>query len=167
MTISVFNPDGVEILGNSRVVALPAVADLDAATVAEANAGTAIECSIKQFGATTDVSYVDAQYLCDKVAQRRVGRREFNMEPLVIKVDPQDTTAIEAIFYEDAKVTLLHRPGINHTDAFASGQQYQAVQGTVAAVDLVAVDLTEGAVYELRVALAVEKATRPFGTIAA
>ena len=167
MTISVFNPDGVEVLGNSRVLALPAAADLDAITVAEGNAGTAIECSIKQFGATTDVTYINAQYLCDKVAKRRVGRREYNMEPLTIKVDPQDTEAIEAIFYEDAKVTLMHRPGIEHTEELATGQKYQAVQGTVAAVDLVPVDLTEGAVYELRVALAVEKATRPFGTITA
>lgn len=156
MSLTVFNPDGVEVLENSAVIVAPAVADLDKPTVAEYNAGTAIQCSIKAFGISTDVSYVSSQYLCDKVAKKRVGNREYNLEPLTIKIgDPQAET-ISAKFVEDSVVYLIHRPGLKHTTPAAASQKAQVIKARVAAVDLVPIGVEEGSVYELRVALAVE-----------
>jgi len=156
MSLTVFNPDGVEVLENSAVIVAPAVADINEPTVAEYNAGTAIQCSIKAFGISTDVSYVSSQYLCDKVAKKRVGNREYNLEPLTIKIgDPQSET-ISAKFVEDSVVYLIHRPGLKHTTPAASSQKAQVIKARVAAADLVPIGVEEGSVYELRVALAVE-----------
>ena len=156
-TITEYNPDGMETAGNSRIVVIPTVADINKITVAEWNSGTAIECATTAFGLNVDVQMRERRMLCDKIARQTPGARTVSVEALVLELgDPQAENALMELLSEDARVVIAHRPGVEHTDAAAAGQKYEAVSVIVASQTLVALSNEDGQTYEATHALAVQ-----------
>jgi len=169
--ITVYDPAGIATAANSRIVVLPAVADLNAITVAEWNAGLAVECATEAFGTQTNVSMVSRKKLCDPVATQRPGDRTYEMsgELRLTLDDPQAADGLELMdkFALDDTVYLAHRPGLAHTDAAAADQRYEGLKAIVAGVDLAPISTEAGEEYEFVVQLAIQERTQVFGTIAA
>lgn len=156
-TITEYSPDGMETAGNSRIVVIPTVADINAITLAEWNSGTAIECATTAFALNTETNMIEKRYLCDKIARQRPGARNVTVEALVVEVgDPQAENALLSLLAEDSTVVIAHRPGVEHRAAAASGQKYQAVRVLVTSQNLVGLSGEEGQTYEATHGLAVQ-----------
>ena len=79
-----YNPAAMTTAGRTLIAVVPAVADLDAMTVAEANAGTMIHCATEAFGSTTNVSTQTRKMICDVVGTEKPGARTYQMEQLTL-----------------------------------------------------------------------------------
>lgn len=157
-TITEYNPDGMETAGNSRIVVIPSVADIDKITVTEWNSGTAIECATTAFGLNVDVQMRERRMLCDKIARQTPGVRNVTTEALVIEAgDLQADNALLELLAQGARVVIAHRPSIPHETAAAAGQKYEAVEVIVASQTLVALSNEDGQTYEVTHALAVQE----------
>lgn len=156
-TITEYGPDGMETAGNSRIVVIPTVADINAITLAEWNSGTAIECATSAFGLNVDVNMIEKKRLCDKIARQRPGNRNVTIEALVLVMgDPQAENAMLELLAEGQTVTIVHRPGIEHRTEGKVGDKYEAVRVQVSSQTLVALSEDEGQEYEVTHALAVQ-----------
>lgn len=155
--ISVYDPMGTPTAGNSLVAVVPLIADLDAPTVLEANAGTAFQCAIEEFGSNTDVSYTTRKKLCDRKGSQRIGERNYGAIQISVVIDPQaaEQTFLDQ-FVEDQVTYLLHRPGKEHTDPLAAADMVQTIKGIVASVDLQPLSTETGQEYEALISIAVD-----------
>lgn len=156
-TITEYSPDGMETAGNSRIVVIPTVANIDAITVAEFNSGTAIECAIERFGPTIDVAMREVRKLCDKRSREIPGNRKVSIEDIEFELgDPQAENKLVTLLAEDSTVVLVHRPGIDHRDPAAAAQKYQAIRGMVASLRLAPLSTDEGDTYRGILSLSVQ-----------
>lgn len=163
--ISVYNPAKISVAGKSRIVIMPAVADINAITLAEWNAGTAVECATDSFGIRTNVSFTSSQMLCDTAASQEIGERTYELADALQFVldDLQSTTDPELLAKLDVDNTIFlgHRPGMDHTAVAAADQRYEGAEAVVAAVDLVPISTEAGQKYRMAVQLAIRKRTSP------
>lgn len=156
--IAEYNPMGVATAGNSLIAVVPLIADLNAPTVIEANAGVAFQCAIEEFGSATTVSYTTRRKLCDKKGRQRIGERNYTEIQLTpVLDDPQSPTQeLVDLFAEDQPVYLLHRPGKDHQEALAAADMVQAIKGVVALVDLTPITTENGEEYTATISIAVD-----------
>lgn len=157
-TITEYGPDGMEVAGNSRIVVIPTVADINAITVAEWNSGTAIECATTAFGLNTETAMVETRYLCDKRARQRPGVRTTSMEALVVEIgNPQTVNPLLELLAADARVVIAHRPGLDHATDAAAAQKYEAVEVIITSQDLSAISAEDGQTYTATHGIAVQE----------
>lgn len=161
-TFTAYDPSGHLVAGNSTVLAVDAIANINAPTAAELNTtgAVAIQCAMEEFGITTDVSWRERKKLCDKIATQSPGNRTFGMssELRITLDDPQgdEQRALDK-FVIDGVVYLVHRPGKPHTAPFVAGDKVQVVKAIVGAVDLAPINTDEGAEYDAVVQVGIQE----------
>lgn len=157
-TITQYGPDGTPTAGNSLVGVVEAIADINAPTLAELDAGMAFECALDVFGITKEVSWQSRKKLCDRISTQRPGQMQygFSSDLRVTMEDPQADQPLLAKFVEGATVYLFHRPGMDHDTPLASAQKVQVVKGIVGSVTIGEINTDEGQEYEAVVSLGVQ-----------
>lgn len=169
MPTTVYNPDGVEILGNIKVVVAPAVADIEQTRMAEIQAGVEITCAIDSWTTQGTRSTNEKMVLCSTSPRIRLGRRTFSDITLTPDiVDPQDDSdALLAACPEGGIVYLIMRPGLPSDDDFAVGQQVVVAKCRVMSRNVNDAGTDDGATWQWSIVLHPEDATNPMSTIAA
>lgn len=140
--MSVTFPEGVEGEGTIKIVAVPAVADLDAPTVAELTAGTAVDLSCyvtsDGFQPTSEQESRTDRRLCSTQVLAVPGSITYTVGDLVYIYDPQAAAADpenEAYEYlaPGASRYIVVRWGLAYDTAFASGQKVDVYPVTMGA----------------------------------
>lgn len=167
-----YNPAAMTTAGRTLIAIVPAVAKLDAMTIAEANAGTMIHCATEAFGSTTNVSPRTRKMICDVVAVEKPGVRTYQMETLTLMLgDPQTDNDVLDMLTLDANLVFVMRPGLKADKTgiadWAAGQKYVGIKGTVSSVDLRTITTADGDEYAAVINLAVTDRTQLFGEVAA
>ena len=165
-----FAPDARLTAGNVVIGIAPAIANINAPTLAELNASTAIHCSTEAFGSTTSVTKNSRKMLCDTVAKESVAKRQYGMNDLTVMVgDPQDAAATTflGLFPIDGTVFLWIRPGKDDSAALAAADKVQVIKAKVDSVDLRAVSNADGDEFAIDVKFSVQDRTQLFGVVAA
>lgn len=154
-----YSPNGSPVAGNSTIVVVDAIADLDAPKLTELNAAgsVTIQCAIENFGVTTDVKWIERKKLCDKIATQRPGNRSYSMDAIELTLDsPQGAQQIAAAkFVEDATLYIAHRPGKDHKAAIAAQDKVIVYEVIVGSADMKPISTDEGEEYRLVVNLGV------------
>lgn len=156
--------DAVTVASNVAVVLVPAVADttLEDITLAEYNAGTAIECSIREFSLTGTVQNRQEQFLCDADASEWGGPVTWTIDPVVIQAgDPQDAnTLLDGLTKGEIRY-IVQRLGLAHDTAAAAGQKVRIAKVEVSLVeDMPMVATPDGTKFEARLHFAVREFQR-------
>ena len=134
--VSRYVPDDMKTDGNFMLVFCESIEDLAAPTLAELNAGVAVECASRGFDQSTNVSTNTDQYLCDTEAREEVGSRTRQIAPF--EIDAEDITTDDDftdLVTEDAVVYLWVRPGVKHTEDIAAAQRGWGYKVRVSSVD--------------------------------
>ena len=167
MSITPYNPDDHYTAGNTTVLILPACANAEAPTVAEINAGYAIQCAIEELEMTVDADTTERKKICDKVATQSVGKRTYQAgDTSLVAEDPQQASPLMDLLIEDAIVYLLVRPGMDDSKAFRAGQRVWVDRRQVVSVSPMTINTDEGNAYGWTVSWAVKSRTLK-GTVAA
>lgn len=117
--------------GNVQTVLVPEVADINAITVAEATAATAVDISCYLtaggFALTLDQQTITDERECDTITRRAPGRSSASLELTVIDNtnSTHEATANEAVeaLVEGSSWVVIRRRGKAHTVALASGDR--------------------------------------------
>lgn len=96
MPITAWKPATVVSRGNIKIGLAPAIANLDAVSLAELTAtGTGLECSVQTFNGTSSANSETVDWLCDPASETLPGSVTHQIDDLVIKTSGQaDTTLI-------------------------------------------------------------------------
>ena len=161
-----YAPPGVQTAAKSRILIVPAIADIDAPTVAEINAASsiAIECAIEQFGISISPSTLSRKKLCHSVAQKKPGTSEYDDITMSATLqDPQgaDQPIVDALPVGAVKYAV-HRPGEDHETPIDTGDTVQVSKIQVATRYLNPVTTDEGQEYEMTAVLTVQDSTDLF-----
>jgi hypothetical protein len=151
----------VTVAGNSAVNIMPAVADpnLASVTVAEWDAGEAIECSIRKVGLSGDIKNHDDQFLCDADSVEYAGTVKWSIDPIEIQAgDPQKPDTWLSSLQRGQTVYIGQRYGIPHGAAAEAGQVInQLTKAEVSNVGWKAVEAnTDGSKFEKVISFAVK-----------
>jgi hypothetical protein len=122
--MTILYPEGVSVLGNVKVTAVVAVADLDAPKLAtEINAGTSVElsCALMSDGWTPQLTQgkgTRRRRLCSKTDTEQLNPATYTIGALMYSTgDPQDEDAdITGLMVSGAKVYLVERLGLDAED---------------------------------------------------
>lgn len=154
----------VVIAANFTSILVPLISDPDLAeaTVAELEAGTAFECSIREIGVTGAATNNTDQFLCDEEPSETPGPVTWSIDPVVILMgDPQAPNPLLDSLTRGSVHYLVQRRGLPHADPFAAAQRISITKVEVSLVEDVAVAAnTEGRKFESRVHFAVRKHER-------
>lgn len=121
-------PDGIDTRGRAALWAVPAIADLNAPTVAELSAGFPIHCAIYNWSPQGDQAATEDNRYCTRNSTESQGRVKTTIEPLVYVYDPQnpdDATGPYAHYgklAEGSKWFLVDRRGLDYEDDLAAAQ---------------------------------------------
>lgn len=131
-------PSDMKTAGNATIILTASIADMNAPTVAELDAGIAIECATRGFGSSTNVSTTSDQYLCDVEAREEEGARTRSLEPIEYDVaDPQAEDAVLAIADEGMVYYVAVRYGVPHGEAVAADKYVDVFKVRTTSVDRV------------------------------
>lgn len=125
------NLPATPIDGNVQTVLVPAVADIDAPTVVEATAATAVDISCYLtaggFALTIDQQTITDERECDTITRNEPGRKSASLQLTVIDNTntPGATTYNEAVeaLLEGSEWVVLRRRGKSHTVPLAAGDE--------------------------------------------
>ncbi|MDU5867876.1 MAG: hypothetical protein E6Z41_05300 [Cutibacterium avidum] len=132
MSVSVYNPEGIETIENSKVMIVPSIAKLDAATVTELNAGTAITCALKSFETSSDASESEDKRICRRNASKRPGPVTYGISDTdIVITDPQKEDKLIAGLEPGSHWIVVEFPAIEPEADVAAGQKYYAWKATV------------------------------------
>ena len=161
-TITEYNPSGTLIAGNALVgIAVGWQDDINAPSLADLNAGHKVDCAIESLAGGANTSTTTRQKLCNAVAVERPGRTTYTLENLeIVMEDPQEADAFLDSLETGVKVTIFARPGVEHTEALASGDRLWVWHATITSDVPAALDTTEGAEFRLVLSFAVDSFTR-------
>ena len=142
MSTAVINfPTKVRTAKKQAWLWLPAVANLDAPTVVEYNAGIPVQCSIEadQFDYKVTVDTATSQRYCEEFESETAGRKKLDLGDIEVIADPQDPTspnyAVAAAWSEEPTGVLVLRAGLAH-DVPAATDQVLSIVVPVQVVDL-------------------------------
>jgi hypothetical protein len=109
--------------GNVSVGLAPAIANIEAPTLAELTAtGTQLECSIQTFNGTSSADSETIDWLCDPASEQLPGSTTHSIDDLVIKSTGQaDATLISALKIGQT-LYIWRRDGMAVATAPAAGQ---------------------------------------------
>lgn len=154
MSITTYDPDDVYTAGNTTIVIMPAVADatLAAVTLAEWNAGTAIQEAIEEFSTTTDASTITRKKIGDTVATQKVGQRTYTVSDTVLVAEsPAAASTLIASMTWGAIKYLAVRPNVADSTAGAATQKLWVLKVQVRACDPEPITTEDGNSYQWRV----------------
>lgn len=161
MSVSPFDPPGIDAAGNSKIVFVKAIANLSAPTVAEIKAGTDLSCALYSFVPSTEQSTVTRTKYCYKQATESLGRATTTIEAIEYDYNPQKLDD-QAYGYYTALTPgtsgwIVDRRGLDAKSVDFSGDQVVDIYPvTLGARSRVAVDSSaEGEKLRTRQAVAV------------
>lgn len=132
MTVSVYNPEGIETIENSKLMIVPSIAKLDAATVAEMKAGTEITCALKSFETSSDASESEDKRICRRAASKRPGPVTFGISDTdIIITDPQKDDKLIAGLEPGSHWFVVEFPAVKPGADIVADQKYYAWKATV------------------------------------
>ena len=136
MPVKTYNPDDTYTAGNTAVVLCPSVANIAAPTVAEIEAGYAIQCAIESIELSSDVDTQSRKKLCDTVATQSPGEMTYTTaDTEIVASDPQQKNNILELCAPGSIVYMIVRPGVKHNAAFAANQRVWVNRQQVTAYD--------------------------------
>lgn len=161
MSISPFDPPGIDAAGNSKIVFVKAIANLTAPTLTEIKAGTDLSCALYGFVPSTEQGTVTRTKYCYKQAAESLGRATTTIEAIEYDYNPQKLDDQDYGYY--AALTpgtsgwIVDRRGLDaKTVGFEADQIVDIYPVTLGARSRVAVDSTaEGEKLRTRQAIAV------------
>lgn len=122
MPLTQWNPSTQISRGNISVGIAPAVADIEAPTLAEINTGTGLDCSIQTFNGTSSTDSESIDWLCDPASEQLPGSTTHTIDDLVIKGTGQADDNLIADLNVGDVVYIWRRDGLAHDTAPAAGQ---------------------------------------------
>jgi len=135
MPLTQWNPSTQISRGNISVGIAPAVADLEAPTVAELTTGTGLDCSIQTFNGTSSTDSETIDWLCDPASEQLPGSTTHSIDDLVIKGTGQaDDTLVEDLSVGDV-IYIWRRDGLAHETAPAAAQKVWVWKVIVTSID--------------------------------
>lgn len=151
--------DAVKVASNFTTVLAPVGVDATAPKVAEIEAGTAYQCSIRTQGITGSPNNITDQFLCDEDQQETPGSVTWSMDPIEIQVgDPQVANAFLDGLIRGDRRWVVERRGPNHDTAFAAGDRVSVAEVEVSHVEWVAAAAnTNGDKFQKRLHFAVKR----------
>ena len=160
MSLSPFDPPGIDAAGNSKIVFVKAIADLKAPTVAEIKAGTDLSCALYGFAPSTEQGTVERRKYCYKQTVETLGRAKTTIEAIEYDYNPQKLDDQAYGYY--AALTpgltgwIVDRRGLDaKTEDWAADQYVDIYPVTLGARTRVAIDDEEGAKLRTRQSIAV------------
>lgn len=145
-------------------VLAPLVADptLKTATLAEVNAGHAIQCSIKEIGITGSPNNESEQYICDEDATETAGATTWSITPLVLDAgNPQEANELVDNLVKGSILYVIERRGPVHDVEFAADALVSIAKIEVSHVEWVEVTAnTAGEKFRVRIHASVRKYER-------
>lgn len=109
--------------GRTKVWYVPTISNQAAPTVAELNAGTALECAMTPdglIGFEPDTSEIDNSSLCSNFTTKQAGRAEFSGTMLRFMKSHASTDTIYNLLLRDLTGYIAIRRGPLSTDAWAA-----------------------------------------------
>lgn len=132
MAITVYNPEGIETVANSRFVMVPSGAVLDALTIAEIDAGTEFTCALTEFESGADSSENEDKRICRRDAGKRAGSVTYSINDFpIIQTDPQEEDPFIDGLVSGVQRIIVEFPNITPGTATAAGQKYYAWKSTL------------------------------------
>lgn len=166
--VTVYNPEAVYTAGNTLIGDAPAIADIQAPTVAELTASTVFQCATEAFGSSTNVSKGTRKMICDTVGKQRVTNREYQMENLTIMYgNPQDANAFLDTFTLGSTHYFWTRPGTDDATAVAAADKVQVIKATIDACDLKQISTADGDEFAAVISVSVVDRTQLLVAVAA
>ena len=138
MAPTLYQPSTMRTAGNVALIITPSVDDITAPTVAELEAGVAIQCATRGWGGSTTVQKNSDQYLCQTESVEETGQRTRTLTAIEVDMaNPANagTDALLAVVEEDAIVYVIERPGIAHDTAPAAAQEVDVWKVRIASID--------------------------------
>lgn len=150
----------INVAANSTINLLPALssADYSAVTLAEWNAGTTVQCAIREFGLNGSVATSTDQFLCDAETMENTGATTWSVDPLVIQTgDPQAANALLDPLVPGVTRYIVRRLGLPHAAAGAAAQKVTVIKVQVTLKETMPIAANaDGKKFETRVSWAVK-----------
>lgn len=161
MAVTTYAPEAHLTAGNTVIGDAPAIADIDAPTVAELGASTYFHCATEAFGSTTNVSKRTRKMICDVVGTETVGSRTYGMEALTLMYgDPQEANTFIDSLALDSTHYFWVRPGADDDDAIAAGDKVLVIKAKIDSVDLRPISTADGDEFAAVVNVSVQDRTQ-------
>lgn len=156
--------DMMTMAGKVTVNFMPVVSDstLLKVTPAEWNAGTLIECAIRELTPSADAQMQTDQWLCDVDQVETPGPTKHSLAPIrLLAGDPQNPDPWLEGLTRGQTLYLAVRPGIAHAEPIAADQRIRVWQTQVSSlVDAPYSANADGAKFEVDLTLAVQRFER-------
>lgn len=117
-----WNPSTQISRGNVAVNVSPAVANINAPTLAELTTGLALDCAITTMNGTSSTDSETVDWLCDPQSEQLPGSTSHEMDDLVIKTSGQDDADLVTALSIGDVVYIWRRDGLAHDTAPAAAQ---------------------------------------------
>ena len=155
MSTTVYDPAGRPAAGRVGLWWVPAIANIEAPTVAELSAGTNITTAVFGFGDGASQSTVARRKYGYAAEVRSLGRVTFEPPALEYDDDPQGTSIGTEYAYlddlvEGAQGFIVHRRDLPNSDAFAAAQLVDVRQATLGYKARIDVGDAEGEMFRIR-----------------
>jgi len=135
MALTQWNPSTQISRGNISVGVAPAVADINAPTLAELDTGTGLDCSIQTFNGTSSTDSESIDWLCDPASEQLPGSTTHAVDDLVIKGTGQaDDDLVDSLSVGDV-IYVWRRDGLAHDSALAAAQKVWVWKVIVTSID--------------------------------
>src|SRR5689334_7306860 len=109
-----WNPSTQISRGNVSVGVAPAIADINAPTVAELGVGVGLDCAIQTFNGTSSTDSQTVDWLCDPASEQLPGSTTHTIDDLIIKGTGQDDDdLIDGLSVGDV-IYVWRRDGLAH-----------------------------------------------------
>ncbi len=130
-----WNPSTQISRGNISVGVAPVVADINAPSVLELDAGIGLDCSITTMNGTSATDSQTVDWLCDPASEQLPGSTTHTIDDLVIKSTGQDDSElIDGLAVGDV-VYIWRRDGLDHETAPTVGQYVWVWKVVVTSID--------------------------------
>ena len=135
MALTQWNPSTIISRGNVAVGVAPAVADLEAPSLTELDAGIGLDCSITTMNGTSSTDSESIDWLCDPASEQLPGSTTHSVDDLVIKATGQeDEDLVNGLQVGDV-VYIWRRDGLAHDTALAASQKVWVWKVIITSID--------------------------------
>lgn len=141
------DPPGIDDKGRGTVIFVPTIADLDAPTVAEIEAGVNLSCVLYAFNVAPTQNRVERVKYCYKVIAEQFGQARYAIDPVEYDYDPQDPDSDDyghyGELYAGRRGFLIDRRGLDVTESVEAGQYVDVIPVELGIQGRMAVDPRE------------------------
>jgi len=158
MAITVYNPDGIETIENTRFVWVPSIADIDAPMVTEIDAGTEFTCAMTEFTPGSDASESDDKRICRRDVAKRPGPVTYTLDDLTLIVeDPQAEDPFIDSLEPGVQGFIVEFPNIAPGTATAAAQKAHVYKVTVKTKTPGKISTDDGEMFTMIIGWSVQK----------